>query len=94
MRIVWTTPALGDLAAARAFIAFDSPLAARRQMEYVLAAVELLPRFPDSGRPGRVPGKWELVVARTPFVVAYRWREGTIEVLRVMHGRQRWPDRF
>jgi len=94
MRIVWTAPALTDLAAARVFITFDSPSAAKRQVQYVVAAVETLQRFPDSGRPGRVLGTRELVVARTPFIVAYRVGRDAIEVLRIMHGRQRWPNGF
>jgi toxin ParE1/3/4 len=35
-----------------------------------------------------------LVVNRTPYVVPYRLRGATIEILRVLHGRQRWPDRL
>lgn len=92
MRLVWTEPALRDLAAARAYIALDNPFAAARQMEYIFAAVETLPRFPESGRPGRRPGTRELVVGRTPFIVPYRIRGDLIELLRVLHGRQRWPD--
>jgi len=32
-----------------------------------------------------------LVIGRTPHVVAYRSRGDAIEILRVLHGRQRWP---
>ncbi len=93
MRIVWTAPALHDLAAARAFIATDNPPAADRQIARVLAAVSGLLRFPELGRPGRRPATRELVVGRTAYLVAYRVRGDTIEILRVLHGRQRWPDR-
>ena len=92
MRIVWTEPAVHDLAAARAYIARDNPPAADRQVERVLAAVAGLLQFPEIGRPGRRAGTRELVVSRTPYLVAYRLRADAIEVLRVMHGRQRWPD--
>jgi toxin ParE1/3/4 len=92
MRIVWTEPAVHDLAAARAYIARDNPPVADRQVERVLAAVAGLLQFPEIGRPGRRAGTRELVVSRTPYVVAYRLRADAIEVLRVMHGRQRWPD--
>jgi toxin ParE1/3/4 len=92
MRIVWTEPAVHDLAAARAYVARDNPPAADRQVERVLAAVAGLLQFPEIGRPGRRAGTRELVVSRTPYVVAYRLRADAIEVLRVMHGRQRWPD--
>ncbi len=92
MRIVWTEPAVRDLASARAYIAQDNPSAARRQVERVISAVTGLLRFPEIGRPGRRPGTRELVVNRTPYIVAYRLHGDVIEILRVLHGRQRWPD--
>jgi toxin ParE1/3/4 len=92
MRIVWTEPAVRDLAAARAYIAQDNPPAADRQIERVVAAVDSLLQFPGIGRLGRRAGMRELVINRTPFIAAYRVRGDVIEVLRVMHGRQRWPD--
>ena len=92
MRIAWSEPAVRDLAAARAYIARDNPLVADKQVERVLAAVTGLLRFPEIGRPGRRAGARELVVNRTPYVVAYRLRRDVIEILRVMHGRQRWPE--
>lgn len=92
MRIVWTAPALRDLAAARAYIALDNPAAAVEQIEIVLSAVEGLLRFPLSARPGRRAETRELVVPRTPFIVPYRVKGDAVEVLRVLDGRQRWPD--
>jgi len=94
MRIAWTAPAVLDLASARAYIARDNPPAADKQVERVLAAVAGLLQFPEIGRPGRRARTRELVVSRTPYVVAYRLRREVIEILRVMHGRQRWPDAF
>ncbi len=92
MRIVWTEAALRDLAAARAYIATDNAPAADRQVARILAAIGGLARFPDIGRPGRRPATRELIVARTAYLVAYRARGDSIEVLRVLHGRRRWPD--
>lgn len=61
-------------------------------MMHVVNAVAVLAEFPQAGRPGRRAGTRELVVPRTPFVVPYRVRGGFIEILRLLHGRQRWPD--
>ena len=94
MRLAWTAPALRDLAAARAYIALDNPGAADRQVQLVLAAVGNLLRFPEIGRPGRRTGTRELVINRTPYIAVYRLRGEQIEVLRIMHGRQRWPEGF
>jgi plasmid stabilization system protein ParE len=74
MRIVWTAPALGDLRALRVYIAHEKPAAAVQQVEHILAAVDGLMRFPESGRPGRRAGMRELVVGKTPYIVAYRLR--------------------
>jgi toxin ParE1/3/4 len=35
-----------------------------------------------------------LVIGRTPYIVPYRLRGEIIEILAVMHGRQRWPEVF
>jgi toxin ParE1/3/4 len=94
MRIVWTPRALRELAAARAYIARDNSVAASRQIERIFAAVATLVRFPEIGRPGRRARTRELVVGRTPFIAAYRLRGNAIEIIAVLHGRQRWPDEF
>lgn len=94
MRLVWTAAALRDIAAARAYIEFDNPSAAADQVEKILTAVAGLVHFPECGRPGRCAETRELVVGRTPFIVAYSVRTDAIELLRVLHGRRRWPDGF
>jgi toxin ParE1/3/4 len=43
------------------------------------------------GRQGRCAGTRELVIARTPYIVAYRIERLAVVVLRVLHGAQRWP---
>ena len=95
MRLVWSPQAVEDLAALRAYIEGDDPKAARKTAVRIVEAIEtLIPANPKVGRPGRVPGTRELVIARTPYIVPYRLREGTIEILRVFHGARRWPDRL
>jgi addiction module RelE/StbE family toxin len=92
MRVVWTARALRDLASLRNYIVQDDTAAAERQVERILAAAARLAEFPETGRPGRRAGTRELVVSRTPYLVPYRVRGEFVEVLRVLHGRQRWPD--
>jgi toxin ParE1/3/4 len=94
MRIAWTAAALRDLAALREYIAVDNERAAARQVERIVVAVSRLSNFPQLGRIGRRAATRELVVARTPYIVAYRLTSDVVEVLRVLHARQRWPDRF
>lgn len=94
MEITWTAAAVLDLQEIRAYIAGERPLAAARVAERIRSSAEMLRRFPRIGREGRVPGTRELVVSRTPFLIAYRIRQDRIEILRVLHEAQKWPERF
>lgn len=95
MHIVWSLDAIRDLVELRAHIAKDNPRAAALMVQRIVDLVEqLLPTQPAMGRPGRVAGTRELVIARTPYLVPYRVVGTRIEVIRVYHGARRWPDRF
>jgi len=94
MKLRYTRLALADLEQAHDFILAENPRAAQAVMARIREAVERLVTFPDSGRPGRVHGTRELVVANTPFVIAYRVTPGTIDILAVIHGSRRWPSSF
>jgi len=54
--------------------------------------VRRLRDFPESGRPGRIDGTREPVIAGTPYVAAYVVTETMVRNLRVLHGAQRWPE--
>lgn len=60
--------------------------------ERIHESVNSLVRFPESGRPGRIEGTRELVITRTPYIVAYRIAGDTLRILPVLHGARRWPE--
>jgi toxin ParE1/3/4 len=94
MTVIWSPEALFDLADPRDFIAEDNPGAARRVAIAIVQTVEAgLATNPKLGHPGRVPGTRELVMPKMPFIVPYRIRKTTLEVLGVYHTSRRWPDR-
>lgn len=39
-------------------------------------------------------GTRELVLAKIPYIIAYRVAENDIEILTVMHTAQRWPKQL
>ena len=92
MRLEWSAYALADRIAIFDYIEADSPQAAVAVDERIREQVEVLARFPQSGRPGRIEGTRELVIRRTPYIVAYRIKGSTARILRVLHGARRWPD--
>jgi len=94
MKLFWTRLALADLAALHEYVSADDPMAADRMLDRILLLAETqLPRMPQSGCLGRVPSPRELVVTGTPYFLPYRIVGETIQVLRVIHGARRWPER-
>jgi toxin ParE1/3/4 len=92
MKVKWVRLALNDLDEAGEFIAQDNPEAASRVLKRIWDAVQMLADHPHAGRAGRVPGTRELVIAGTPFIIPYRVAENTIQILRVLHGKRKWPQ--
>ena len=92
MKLAWTRLAVSDLDSAYDYIAAEAPSSAEEVIERIEKAVAALARHPNIGRPGRVEGTRELIVAGTPFIVAYRLRRNRVEVLAVIHGARQWPE--
>lgn len=92
MRVRWLRAALKDLDERAAYIAVDNPAAARRLVATLLRAINHLAEHPALGRPGRIAGTRELVIP--PYIIPYRVRRNAVEVLRIFHGAQRWPDKL
>lgn len=53
----------------------------------ILQCFRQLEQFPGSGRPSVMPDVRELVLGRYPFIAPYRFANGQIQVLRVLHQR-------
>ncbi len=94
MRVRWSTPAHLQLDRHAAYIAIDSPNAARQVVRRVRVAVRGLSTHPLKGRPGRVVDTRELVVAHTSLIVAYRVAGQTVQIVAVVHQAQEWPESF
>ncbi len=89
MRIRLLRAALRNLEEEAAYIAAQDPVAAQQVVQRVLVAVQSLAKQPGLGRRERVADRRELVVLKTRYVVPYRVRGETIEILRVFHSTQR-----
>ena len=94
MRVRWLRTALRNLDDEASYIAADDSAAAQLVVKRVLTAVAMLAKQPGLGRPGRVPGTRELIVAKTRYIVPYRVQGETVEVLRVFHTSRRLPERW
>jgi toxin ParE1/3/4 len=86
MKVVWSEPAVADLAAIHDYIARDSPHYARRFVARLTAAVDPLEIFPEMGR--IVPegdGRHREIILR-PYRIIYRLEGQEVFVVTVVHG--------
>jgi len=91
MKIRWSPEASVDFGGIVEYIRTENASAADRVAHSIYDSIHSLRSFPRRGRPGRMAGTRELVLAPLPFIVVYRINESVLEVVRVLHGSQRWP---
>jgi addiction module RelE/StbE family toxin len=92
VKLEWAAFAISDREAIFDYVALDNPRAAALLDERIENCVEALVDFPERGRPGRVAGTRELVIAGTSYIAAYRADAGVIRILRILHTSRLWPD--
>ena len=92
MRVKWLRGALRNLHQAVDYIAQDNPVAVSDVATAIWEAAIRLEPHPHMGRPGRLKGSRELIVPRLPYVIRYRSKTETVEILRIHHMAQRWPE--
>ncbi|MBL8151810.1 MAG: type II toxin-antitoxin system RelE/ParE family toxin [Blastocatellia bacterium] len=94
MKVVWFYRAVEDLQAIGEYIARENPSAAYEMVVRIKKAGDSLADHPQSGRTGRVKTTRELVVAGTPYLLPYRIKNKEVQILRIFHAAQKWPDKF
>jgi addiction module RelE/StbE family toxin len=90
MNLVWTRSARVDRRKVFEFIEKDSVRAACKMDSIFEEKAAILTRFPEIGRPGRVPDTRELLAHRHYFLI-YRIRGNTVQILRLLHTSRQWP---
>lgn len=86
MKVVWKTTALRDVEAHVGYLAEVNPIAARELAITHFTTGDSLSALPNRGRPGRIPGTRELLVA-SPYVIVYEVGTDTVSILRVWHSK-------
>ena len=87
IELIWSPRAVADLEEIRTFIDTDSPAWADLTVRRIVAAVERLEQFPDSGRmvPERQSPELREVISGN-FRIVYRRRASTVEIATVFRG--------
>jgi len=93
MRIKWLGDAVNDLVEIQKYIATDNPGAARNVAERIKKEIAHFKEHSGMGRPGRVEGTRELIISDFPYIIPYRVKNDVVEILRVLHGARKWPEK-
>jgi toxin ParE1/3/4 len=91
MRLRWTEEAADDLERITDYLFENAPGRAADIVRGIHDAPSALLQFPHRGRPGRKEGTRELVLSPLPYIVVYQIVEGVINIVRILHGAQKWP---
>ena len=91
-RIVWTQPALHDVARLHRFLATKDRDAAQRAVRTIRYGVKVLATHPEIGRPAdEMPAKfreWFVPFGQSGYLTLYRYDGSTVVILAVRHGRE------
>ena len=91
MTVRWSPEAAADFVAIVEYVRRQNLSAAERVAHKIYEGVASLALFPKQGRPGRTKGTRDLVFSPLPYVAVYRVKDEVVEIVRVLHGAQRWP---
>lgn len=90
MLVEWRPQARENLQSLLGYIADRNQNAARALADDIEKATSALPEHPYLYRHGRVAGTRELVV-HPNYLIVYRVTLSSIEVINVLHARQKYP---
>jgi toxin ParE1/3/4 len=90
LRVRWRPDARFKLAKIIEYIAERNDVAASKLQDEIERVTSQLPQHPYLYRAGRVAGTREIIVHYN-YVVVYRVHPSVIEIVSVLHSRQRYP---
>ncbi|MDK2407957.1 type II toxin-antitoxin system mRNA interferase toxin, RelE/StbE family [Aphanizomenon sp. PH219] len=92
MRVKWLRQALRNLKQAHNYVFPENPTAAQELILKIQNAANQLENYPFMGKSGRVDGTRELIISNSPYMIIYRVKEETVEILRILHTSKRYPE--
>ena len=94
MKIKWASIALNDIDEIASYISQDNTAAAYKIVNLIWEKSKLLEQNQNMGRAGRVNGTRELFIEGTNYIIPYRIKNNSVEILRVLHTSRNWPESF
>lgn len=91
MRVEWQAAALINLADILDDISEESPQGAAKLSAEIQSKTARLEENPNLYRAGRVRGTRECVITEN-YLLVYRVKGDTVQIVRMLHTRRQWPE--
>ena len=90
--LIWSQPALRDVARLHSFLASKSREAAQRAVKAIRQGVKALSKHPESGRPvDELPPEfreWSIEFGHGAYIALYRYDGKQVVILAIRHSRE------
>lgn len=83
--ILWTERAINNLELELDYYGRINPTLAKELSIIIKESVVSIANMPGIGRPGKKLGSRELIINKYPYILAYRVRNETLEILSMIH---------
>jgi len=91
-RVVWTPPALRDIARLHSFLVTKNRIAARRAIRAIRQGVKGLAKHPETGRPiedlSTAFREWFIEFGDSGYLTLYRYEGEVVAILAVRHVKE------
>lgn len=94
MTTIWQREARNHLYDIIAYIRLEHPIAAHKVYMQIIQNVQLLSRFPNIGRKGRVRNTREFIVRGYPYIIVYYIEVQELYIMAIYHTSRKWPENF
>ena len=91
MRLHVFARAKRDMEEAFAFIELDDPASAKKVAQLLVKSIRLIAENPQIGRPSSFKRLREGSVPGLPFVIPYRVKRQTVQIIRIWHTSRERP---
>lgn len=89
MKAIWSAEADRDRDEVLDYIEEHDPDAAFKLDMEISKIIVRLEQFPNSGRPGRLPGTREAVIG--PYILVYKVLPNALLITQLVHGARKFP---
>jgi toxin ParE1/3/4 len=92
MWVNWTKSALKDIENEANYLNKISPSIEDAFLHEVEKSIDLVKKYPELGRIGRVSETREFILKKFQYILVYLIKESCLDIIRLLHTSRKWPN--